>query len=295
MAFGKRIILFIAMNMLIMVTLSIVMSVLGVQPYITQYGIDYQSLMIFCLIWGFGGAFISLALSRIMAKWMTGVKLISPDSRDSDEQWLYSTVKRMSERAGLPKAPEVGVYPSDEINAFATGPTRSRALVAVSSGLLRRMRKEEIEGVLGHEVAHIANGDMVTMTLLQGVMNAFVMFFARIVAHFLSQSVKEEMAPWVRFGATIAFEILFGILAMFVIAAFSRYREYRADAGGAKLSGRGNMISALQALQRTYEPHEEANPSLATMKISSAGGGILSWLSTHPPLESRIQRLQKSA
>jgi heat shock protein HtpX len=283
------------MNILVVATITIVMSVLGVQPYLTERGINYTSLLIFCAIWGFGGAFISLQMSRWMAKRMTGVQLIDPNTRDEDARWLYLTVKQMAERAGLPKTPEVGIYQSDEINAFATGPSRSRSLVAVSTGLLRSMKRNEVEGVLGHEVAHIANGDMVTMTLIQGVMNVFVMFFARIIAHVVTQNVREEMRPWVHLAAVIAFEILFGFLAMFVIAYFSRIREFRADHGGARLAGRNNMVAALQSLRKTFEPHDEAHPTLATMKISSSKEGLMRFLSTHPSLESRIARLQRAA
>jgi hypothetical protein len=192
MAWLKRIGLFLAVNALVVITISVILNLLGVKPYLTPYGLDYQSLMIFCLIWGMGGAFISLALSRVMAKWMMGVQIIPPDTRDPELQGLVQMVHEMSRAARLPAMPEVGIYESPEVNAFATGPTKARSLVAVSSGLLHRMGKEEVRGVIGHEVAHIANGDMVTMTLIQGVVNAFVMFLARAIAYALTMSRGQD-------------------------------------------------------------------------------------------------------
>jgi len=289
----KRIFLFAAVNLLILITISIVTSIFGIQPYLSARGINYESLMIFCLMWGMGGAFISLALSRIMAKMMMGVQVIDPDTHDPMLRDLVSRVHRFARSAGISTMPQVGFYSSPEVNAFATGPTKNRALVAVSTGLLERMKSEELDGVLGHEIAHIQNGDMVTMTLVQGIVNAFVMFFARIIAFFASSFVKEEMQFIVRFAVTIALEIAFSILGMFVVAFFSRFREFRADAGGAKLAGKANMIQALQALQRTIAIKDEAAPeSIATLKISGKGTGLMALLSTHPPLEQRIKRLQ---
>lgn len=296
MAITKRIVLFLLTNILIMVSISLVLNLLGVRPYLSAKGIDYQSLMAFCLIWGFGGAFISLALSRVMAKWMMGVKVIKPETAAHDEQWLLATVSRLSSQAQLPAVPEVGVYQSSDPNAFATGPTKSRALVAVSTGLLQRMNRAEVEGVIAHEVAHIANGDMVTMTLVQGVVNAFVMFFARVLAWSASQLVDEEKRGWVNLIAVIVFEIAFSILGMFVVSAFSRMREYRADAGGAQLVGKAKMVAALQSLQRTMhaDPMEpESHQAVAAFKIASTKKrGLLALISTHPPLEERIRRLQ---
>ena len=293
MNMAKRLGLFVAVNLLIVLTISIVTSVLGIRPYLSSRGIDFGALAAFCLVWGFAGAFVSLGLSRIMAKWMMGVQVIDPQTRDPNERWLMDAVYRLAKGANLPAMPQVGIYDSEEVNAFATGPTKSRALVAVSSGLLRHMNTNEAEGVLGHEVAHIANGDMVTMTLVQGVVNAFVMFFARVIAWTISQFVDERMRFWVHFGAVILFEILFSILGMFVVAAFSRAREYRADAGGAVLAGRENMVAGLQRLKRTLELTDDSQPALATMKISSKkSGGLMAWLSTHPDLDDRIRRLQ---
>jgi len=296
MAFIKRIFLFLLVNMLIMVSISTVLTLLGVRPYLTAQGIDYQSLLLFCLVWGFGGALISLGLSRVTAKWMMGVKVIDPVAASPDERWLQATVERLATQANLPRTPEVGVYDSESPNAFATGPTKARALVAVSTGLLRSMQKQQLEGVLAHEVAHIANGDMVTMTLVQGVINAFVMFFARIIAFAAGQLVDSEKRGLVQYVCVILFEILFSLLGMMAVAAFSRYREYRADGGGADLVGRGKMIAALQALQRTVEVPESAPQTIAAFQISAGRrSGLLALFSTHPPLAERIRKLQQQA
>jgi len=193
MTWFKRIGSFLAVNVLVMVTISLILNVLGVKPYLTPYGLDYQSLMIFCLVWGMGGAFISLAPSRVMEKWMMGVKVISPDTRDPDQRELLQMVHVLARAAHLSAMPQVGIYESHEVNAFATGPTKSRSLVAVSSGLLQCMKQAEVNGVLAHEVAHIANGDMVTMTLIQGVVNAFVMFLARVIAFAFTMAGREHM------------------------------------------------------------------------------------------------------
>lgn len=289
---AKRIGLFILVNIMVLTTVTIVMSLLGVQPYLTEYGIDYGSLMAFCAIWGMAGAFISLGLSRIMAKWMMGVKLVDPNTADPRAGELVRTVHRLAQSANLPVMPEVGIYNSPEVNAFATGPTKSRSLVAVSSGLLQRMNRDEIEGVLGHEIAHIANGDMVTMTLVQGVINAFVMFFARIAAFAVSQMVRPEMRFMVHIACVIAFQILFSILGYFVVAAFSRWREYRADQGGALLAGQGKMIAALKALQNGPEVHDDRQSAVAALKISGKRKGLAAYASTHPPLAERIRRLE---
>jgi heat shock protein HtpX len=293
MKFAKRITLFLAVNILIMVTLTTVMSLLGVQPYLDARGINYESLMIFCAIWGFGGAFISLALSRVMAKWMMGVKVIDSQNQNSEMRDLVNRVHGFARRAGLQTMPEVGYYEADDINAFATGPTKNRSLVAVSTGLLRNMNQSEADGVLAHEVAHIANGDMVTMTLVQGIVNAFVMFFARVAGFFAGQFVDEQKRPLVQFGVVIALEIFLGILGMIVVSYFSRLREYRADAGGAKYSGRDNMIAALERLKVNAQiPVVDDQPALATLKISGKAGGLMKLFSTHPDLDDRIRRLK---
>ncbi len=290
----KRVLLFFATNILVVVTLSIVLRVLGIGNYFTAQGIDYGALLAFCFVWGMGGAFISLGISRIMAKWMMGVKLIDP-TRPGPHSHLVDTVHRLAQQAKLPAMPEVGVYQSPEINAFATGPTKSRALVAVSSGLLERMSRDEMEGVLAHEVAHIANGDMVTMTLIQGVINAFVMFFARVIAYAVTSNMRAESRMMVTWMITIALEIGLGVLGYMVIAWFSRHREYRADAGGALYAGKQKMIGALQVLQGAYgreHARGEDKPAIASLKISGKQTGFMALMATHPPLTDRIARLR---
>jgi heat shock protein HtpX len=297
---AKRIVLFLLTNILVVVTISILLNVLGVRPYLTARGIDYRALLAFCFVWGMGGAFVSLALSRFLAKQMMGVQVIDPSVRDPQAQELVQIVHRLAQGAGLPM-PEVGVYDSPEPNAFATGPTKSRALVAVSTGLFRRMDRAEIEGVLGHEMTHVANGDMVTMTLLQGVVNAFVMFLSRAIAWAVVSATRsddrEREGGGVSYGmlflVQIVLEIVFMILGSMVIAWFSRQREFRADAGGARLAGRQNMIGALKALMRVTEPAEEqAPPALAALRISNPAG-IGRFFASHPPLEIRIARLEQ--
>lgn len=299
MAFAKRIFLFLALNFLVVVMISIVLNIFNIKPYVQAYGIDYRSLLIFCFIWGMGGALISLALSRVMAKWMMGVKAIDPHTKNPEERQLLEMVYRLARKADLPALPEVGIYRSNEVNAFATGPTRSRALVAVSTGLLNRMKESEVEGVVGHEIAHVANGDMVTMTLLQGVVNAFVMFLARVIAFALSgmgRSREEGRGSTTSYILFVyLFEMVFMILGSMIVAAYSRYREFRADAGGAQLAGKEAMISSLQtlrSLQEIQDPRE--NPAMAAFKISRQGRkGLLRLFASHPPLEERIERLQQ--
>ncbi len=297
----KRIFLFVIVNILVVTTISIILSLLGVRPYLQHYNLDYTSLMIYCLIWGFGGAFISLALSRQMAKWMLGVRVINPQTSDPEEQQLLTVVYRLARNAHLLAMPEVGIYDSPEVNAFATGPTQKRSLVAVSRGLLKRMSSEELEGVLGHEIAHIANGDMVTMTLLQGIVNAFVMFLARVLAFIFSglgqSREKSSSGSYFKFNLFVMiFQTILMILGSLVVAAYSRYREFRADKGGAKLAGRDRMVFALEALQR-LEPIRDIKaekPAFQSMKISHhKGRGFLALFSTHPPLEDRIARLKE--
>jgi heat shock protein HtpX len=287
----KRIFLFLLTNIAIMITLSIVLSLLGVTGYITADGLNYSALMVFSLVWGFGGAMISLLMSRWMAKTAMGVQLVDGRTGHADLDWLYQTVEHLARKASLPM-PEVGIYESAEVNAFATGPSRRSSLVAVSSGLMRSMRREEVEGVLAHEVSHIQNGDMVTMTLIQGVVNAFSIFFSRVIANIIRQLVDERISHLVFFVATIVFDIVFSILGMFVVAWFSRAREFRADAGAAVLSSRSNMIAALQRLMQHKGLVDDSQPQLATMKING-GKGFMSLISTHPPLEDRIAALQR--
>jgi heat shock protein HtpX len=233
-----------------------------------------------------------------MAKWMMGVQVVASDNRDPDLRELVQMVHELARSAHLPVMPEVGIYESPEVNAFATGPSKSRSLVAVSSGLLHRMKREELRGVLGHEVAHIANGDMVTMTLIQGVVNAFVMFLARAIAFSLTMvgrkdSEENQGTPFTYYAVQIVLEIIFMILGSILVARFSRYREFRADMGGARLAGRESMILALESLKRTFESVDPtAQPAIAALKISSRPGGIMKLFSTHPPLEERIERLK---
>ena len=298
---AKRVLLFGAVNILILTTISIVLSVFHVRGRIGDS--NYGSLMIFCLIWGMGGAFVSLAMSRLMAKWFMGVKVIDPETRDPELAGIVHMVHELAGKAGLPVMPEVGIYESPDVNAFATGPSRSRSLVAVSSGLLQSMRREEVEGVVGHEIAHIANGDMVTMTLLQGVINAFVMFFARILAFAISQAMRSRDDRgggnyFVQFLLVQLFQFVFSILGFMVVAWFSRWREFRADAGGAAYAGRRQMIGALQRLGQLHgrsaepSPAESGGAAFQAFMIFGKGGGMAQLFSTHPPIEERIARLQ---
>lgn len=295
MTWFKRIFFFVLTNILIIVTISIVVQILGIQPYLRGAGIDLINLALFCLIWGMGGAFISLFLSKFMVKMMMGVQEINPN--DPNLGWLVQKVHSIARKAGITKMPEVGIYESPELNAFATGPSKNNSLVAVSTGLLQRMDERSLEGVLGHEVAHIANGDMVTMTLLQGIVNAFVMFFARIISFVVSSAVRDDdLRSLIQFITIIVLEIVLSFLGMLVVAWFSRYREFRADEGGARLTTRSSMISALQTLKEYYEIQDPNLPqSVNTFKISGKSGGLLALLSTHPPLDERIKRLQTIA
>jgi heat shock protein HtpX len=297
----KRIGFFLALNLVIVLTLSTVMSLLGVNRYLYANGLNITNLAVYCLVWGFGGAFISLALSRVMAKWTMGVQLVNDNTYDARLVELKHTVYELSRQAGLKVMPEVGYYESPDLNAFATGPTKNRSLVAVSTGLLRSMNRDEVRGVLAHEVAHIANGDMVTMTLLQGVVNAFVMFLARIIAYGVTQLMRsdEDESPiggFAFYAISFVLELVFMIFGSMIVASFSRWREFRADTGGARLGGRSQMISALQALKRnmnlpTYEHQGEA--TVAALKIEGGKGkGLSRFFSTHPDLDARIARLQ---
>jgi heat shock protein HtpX len=302
MKFGqmtKRVFLFLAVNLLVITTITFILGILRVGRYFPQGGLT--GLAVICLVWGFTGALISLAISRLMAKWMMGVQVIDPNTTDPDLRQLVDVVHNLARAAGLPKMPEVGMYESDEVNAFATGPTKSRALVAVSSGLLQRMSWREVEGVLGHEITHVSNGDMVTMTLIQGVINSFVLFLSRILAFLVAQALRRDDdrgSGWIQFLLAQVFQIVLSILGFVVVCWFSRQREFRADAGGARLAGRENMIGALQALQAVHAPElarAEASHSQAfqSLKISGTGRGWMALFSTHPPLEERIARLEQ--
>lgn len=293
----KRIVLFMAVNILVVATISILTSVLGIGQYMTSAGLQYGPLLAFCFLWGMVGSIISLMLSKKMAKWMMGVQIITLEGPHKN---LVETVHRLSRRAGLSEMPEVGIYQDQTLNAFATGPSRNNSLVAVSSGLLSSMDPNEVEGVLAHEVAHIANGDMVTMALVQGVVNAFVMFFSRIAAYAITQAMKNEdddsrPNPFIQMMLVFVLDIIFGLLAAPIVAWFSRYREYRADKGGADLAGREKMISALNALSRAYpqlaEAKVESSPNFKSMQISSKDS-VMRLFSTHPPLSERIAALK---
>lgn len=292
----KRFGLFIATNLLVIVTIGIVWSILS-----SYFGIgnlaNNGNLLIYCLVWGMVGSFISLFMSKWMAKMSYGVKIVEPNVADPDLQYLVRKVHEFARAANLPKMPEVGYYESEDLNAFATGPSKSNSLVAVSTGLLNRMTKEEVDGVLAHEVAHIANGDMVTMTLIQGVVNAFVLFFSKIVARVVASNVDEKYATIVRFGVEIAAYVVFAGLGAIIVNTFSRAREFRADSGGAKLASRQSMIAALEKLRRAYDMpiHEDEHQATATLMISHRQKGkITALFMTHPPLEVRIEALKKA-
>lgn len=294
---SKRVFLFVVVNALVLATLTIVMNLLGVPGRVGRD--NYFGLLIICSVWGMGGALISLALSRVMAKWFMGVKVIAPNTQNSDERELLEMVYGFAQTARLPERPQVGIYESPEVNAFATGPTKSRSLVAVSSGMLRTMNRDQIEGVVAHEVAHIANGDMVTMTLIQGIINALVMFIARILAFAVSQALRSRDSRgggyMMQFMLVMVFQTLLSILGALVVNWFSRWREFRADAGSARYAGREKMISALRGLQRLYDKtiEDKHAPSLNTLKISGKTSGMMHLFASHPPLEERIARLEQ--
>lgn len=299
----KRIFLYLITNILIIATLSLIVNALGLHGYLNQHGIDYQALAALCLIWGMTSSVIALWLSRWTAKTFMNVQLIDPSHASSKEKELVHTIHRLARRLGISVMPQVGIYQANEVNAFATGPTKNRALVAVSSGLLTQMNSDEVEGVLAHEVSHINNGDMVTMTLLQGVVNAFSLFLSRIVAYALSMAwanrkEREQQYPprFLYSILTLVFDILFTLLGSLVLAAFSRYREYRADKGGARLVGRHKMIAALERLGSLTVPtrNQDETSALSNLKINSKTrtATFLSLLATHPDIDLRIAALQ---
>lgn len=289
----KRIFLFLATNLAIVLVLSITMSVFGIEPWLNANGLNLTSLLIFASMFGFGGAFISLALSKWMAKKSVGAQVIV-NPQTEEERWFYYIVERQSKRAGI-KMPEIAIYDSPEVNAFATGMSKNASLVAVSSGLLRTMTKEEAEAVIGHEISHVANGDMVTLTLIQGVVNTFVIFFARIIGYTVDKVVfKTENGHGPAFYISmIVSEIILGILASMIVMWFSRQREFRADKGGAQLTHKGAMIAALKRLQSV---HQEPLPDkMAAFGISGGvGSGLKKLFMTHPPLEERIAALENN-
>jgi heat shock protein HtpX len=289
----KRIFLFLLTNIAVMIVLSITMSVLGVGRYLTAQGLDLTQLLIFSALVGFTGSFISLLMSKFIAKQSTGARVIDPQApANSREAWLVNTVHQLADRAGIGH-PEVAIYDGPP-NAFATGAFKNDALVAVSTGLLQSMTEEEVAAVLGHEVAHVANGDMVTLTLIQGVVNTFVVFLARVVGYFVDRAVlKNERDIGMGYYATvIVCEIVFGLLASIIVAWFSRQREYRADAGSASLMGaREPMIRALARLGGLQPGHL---PQSFEASGITGGGGIAALFATHPPIEERIRALQSA-
>lgn len=291
----SRILLFLATNLAVLFVASIVLNVLGVDRYISSSGLNLQNLLVYCAVFGFTGSFISLFLSKPMAKWSMKVQLIEqPQSRE--QQWLLETVQELSKQSGI-LMPEVGIFPSHDSNAFATGWNRNAALVAVSEGLLSRFRPDEVKAVLAHEIAHIANGDMVTLSLIQGVINTFVMFFARIIGYvvdsFLRRDGDEGSVGWGYYIAVMVAEMFLGILASMIVMWFSRYREFRADAGAAALVGKQPMIQALVRLKQEKEVHSSLPESLQAFGLRT--GGRMGWtqlLASHPPLEDRIKALE---
>ncbi|ETI62137.1 protease HtpX [Marinomonas profundimaris] len=289
-----RIILFILTNLAVMVVAGLVLSLLGVNGYMTSNGLNFTSLLIFCGVFGFTGSIISLLLSKFMAKRGSGAVVIE-QPRNHKEVWLINTVQELSQKAGI-KMPEVAIFPAHDANAFATGWNRNAALVAVSSGMLDRFTPDEIKAVLGHEIGHVANGDMITLSLIQGVVNTFVMFFARIAAYavdqFLRKNDNEGSVGWGYYIATFVFEIIFGILASMIVMWFSRFREFRADEAGARLAGKSAMIAALARLQ---QEHEESHMPDSMLAFGIRRGKVPTMgelFSSHPPIEDRIKALQ---
>ncbi len=293
----KRVTLFLIANFSVVIVLSMAMRIFGIDAMLAEQGLEGQmtGILIMAVLIGFGGSFISLAMSKTMAKRSMGVQVIESPS-NSTEQWLVQTVRRQAQQAGI-GMPEVGVFQSPQPNAFATGMNKNSSLVAVSTGLLQHMDADEVEAVLGHEVSHVANGDMVTMGLLQGVLNTFVIFFARVIGILVDRvvfKIERGIGPGFWIGSIFA-EIVLGILASIIAMWFSRWREFHADAGGAALAGRHKMIAALRALQRVNEP-EDLPGEMAAFGISGGVKGVLGkLLLSHPPLEERIEALERSA
>jgi len=287
----KRIVLFLATNLAIVLVLSISMRLLGVEPYLNAQGLNLGALLIFAAVMGFGGAFISLAISKWMAKKSVGAQVITAP-RTPTEQWLVQTVARQAQAAGI-RMPEVAIWESPDVNAFATGMSKNSALIAVSTGLLQTMTREEAEAVLGHEMAHVANGDMVTLALIQGVVNTFVLFLSRVIGHTVDRVIfRTENGHGPAFWVTVIIaDLVLGILASIIVMWFSRQREFRADDGGARLAGRGAMVAALERLASL---HPQPLPDkLAAFGIAGGGaGGIKRLFMTHPPLAERIAMLK---
>lgn len=287
----KRVLLLIVTNVAVLFVLSVVARVLGLDRVLDQQGgIDFQALLAFCAVFGFGGALISLAMSKWIAKRSTGAQVIT-QPRTPTEAWLYETVERQARQAGI-GMPEVAIYDSPDMNAFATGARRDSALVAVSTGLLQRMDRREVEAVLGHEISHVANGDMVTLTLIQGVVNTFVLFLSRVIGYVVDRTVfrsERDHGPGFFITSLVA-QVVLGVLASMIVAWFSRHREFRADHGGAQLAGRDGMIAALERLKTAHEP--SALPDAMKAFGISGGGRMMRLFMSHPPLEERIAALR---
>lgn len=289
----RRIIYFLATNVAVIVVLSIVMKVFGLDYYLSAQGINYTSLLVFSAIFGMGGSFISLLISKWSAKRMSGARVIEQPANET-ERWLVDTVARQAQAAGI-GMPEVAIFDAPVVNAFATGASKNNALVAVSSGLLNSMNRDEAEAVVGHEITHVANGDMVTLTLIQGVVNTFVIFFAKIAAFFIDSFLnrgEESHGPGIGYFITdIIFQMLFGVLASMIVAWFSRQREFRADAGGARLAGKQKMINALERLKMAAG-QPDLPEEMAAFGIT--GGKLAKLFASHPPLDVRISALQQA-
>lgn len=291
----SRVALFLATNFAILLLVSLVFKVFGLDMRAAQYGTNLGGLLVMCAVFGFAGSFISLALSKWMAKRATGMTVIT-EPRNEPEQWLVNTVRKQADKVGI-KMPEVGIYDAPEINAFATGMTRNSSLVAVSSGLLRNMTRDEAEAVLAHEVSHVANGDMVTLTLIQGVVNTFVMFFARIVGNIIDKVVlgNRDGHGLGYFAVVFMLEIVFGLFASIIVMRFSRWREFRADAGGASLAGKHKMVAALERLA-SNQTQSSLPTQIAAFGISgNIAHGLKKLFMSHPPLEVRIAALKNSS
>ena len=292
----KRILLFIATNLAVLLVLSIVAHLLGIDTYLQAHGGSLEGLLVWAALFGFGGAFVSLAMSKMQAKMFMGVRVIDPQSVDATGQWLLSVVEHHARQVGV-GMPEVGIFDSPEPNAFATGMSRNSSLVAVSTGLLQRMNREQIAAVLGHEMTHVANGDMVTLTLIQGVVNTFVLLLARVVGNIVDRAVFRSddgrgIASYLTF---YVLQIAFGLLATPIVMWFSRWREFRADRGGAQLAGTPSMIGALEELKRVHQPLPTQQLAAFGIAGGDVGSGLRRLFMSHPPLDERIAALRALA
>ncbi|HUJ52710.1 MAG TPA: protease HtpX [Steroidobacteraceae bacterium] len=288
----KRIVLFLVTNLAVLLVLTIVARLLGLDTYLAERGSSFEGLLVWAALFGFGGAFVSLAMSKMQAKMFMGVRVIG-QSPDPTEQWLLSVVEHHARAVGV-GMPEVGIFDSPEPNAFATGASRNSALVAVSTGLLQRMNRQEIEAVLGHEMTHVANGDMVTLTLIQGVVNTFVLFLARVVGNIIDRAVfrSEDGRGFASYLTFYVLQIVFGLLATPIVMWFSRQREFRADRGGAQLAGTPNMIAALEDLKRVHQPLPSRQFAAFGIADGTVASGLRRLFMSHPPLDERIAALR---